>query len=129
VLNTLLRGTISVSVKFGTWLDVATLFSFIYEDGTILDARAITGFLAQLEIFRDDYVKEIEALEKKMRATKDDTLLAAYRDEVAGLKAHLAGVGLWGVAVYDFGEALFRFPYTQCNMNSALWLCTMYVLP
>jgi hypothetical protein len=62
---------------------------------------------AALQTFKDEYAQQIAALTRKMVQTKDAAKLAAHQEEMMKLKAHLAGVGFWGVAVYDLGKLVF----------------------
>lgn len=105
----------SLSAQLDMGSDTLKELNLLDEDATII-AAGRQHRRAALEVFRDEYVTEITALEKKIKGTRDAAVAAPLISEVKALKAQLAGLGYWGVAVYDYGESLSPFYSTASSM-------------
>ena len=59
---------------------------------------------AALEALFADLHKQITALTKKAKGIKDEAQRHAQESEIEELTKELAGLGFWGVAIYDYGK-------------------------
>jgi hypothetical protein len=93
----------SLSSELQMGSDTLSELVLLDEDATIIAAGG-QHRRAALEVFRAEYIAEITALDKKIKGIQDAAVAAPFVKEVEELKAQLAGLGFWGVAVYDYGK-------------------------